>query len=262
MRARIRFSKFGSMKYLGHLDVMRYFQKVIRRTDLDVCYSEGFHPHQIMSFAQPLSVSLTSDGEYFDVEFRSEHSEAEILEKLSAAMGDEFALSRVTRLNDYVKHTKKVTSMSLIHAAAYYIEAKPSVPVSAEHVRRLAEAETFPVLRKTKSSEREYDLMTGIHEIWRLEDGKPVCLRASEPSLFTEELWSMGLAHCDREPSGTGFACLVDAGSEKNVSAELVAGAVSRLAGIPYRALDYHVHRMELFGTENGKVVPLWKIVL
>lgn len=262
MRARIRFSKFGSMKFLGHLDVMRYFQKAIRRTDLDVCYSEGFHPHQIMSFAQPLSVSLTSDGEYFDVEFRTEHSEAELLEKLSAVMGDEFAVSRATRLNDYVKHTKKVTSMSLICAAAYYIEAKPKVPVSLEHIRSFAEAETFPVIRKTKSSEREFDLTSGVRELWLLQEGQPVCLRAAESSLFTEELWRTGLAHWEGEPSCAGFACLVDAGSEKNVSADLVAGAVSQIAGIPYRGTDYHVHRMELFGSDGGKAVPLWKIVL
>lgn len=262
MRARIRFSKFGSMKFLGHLDVMRYFQKAIRRTDLDVCYSEGFHPHQIMSFAQPLSVSLTSDGEYFDVEFRTEHSEAEILEKLSAVMGDEFAVSHVTRLNDYVKHTKKVTSMSLICAAAYYIEAKPGLAVTMEHIRSFAAAKSFPVLRKTKSSEREYDLMSGIRELWILQDGRPVCLRAAENSLFTEELWQMGLAHWEGEPAGAGFACLVDAGSERNVSADLVAGAVSQTAGIPYRPIDYRIHRMELFGTDGGKAVPLWNIVL
>ena len=44
------------MKFIGHLDVMRYFQKAIRRAGIDIAYSEGFSPHQIMSFAAPLSV--------------------------------------------------------------------------------------------------------------------------------------------------------------------------------------------------------------
>ena len=63
MKARIKFAKWGAMRFIGHLDVMRYFQKALRRADIDVAYSEGFSPHQIMSFAAPLGVGLTSNGE-------------------------------------------------------------------------------------------------------------------------------------------------------------------------------------------------------
>lgn len=79
----MRFTKTGSLKFIGHLDCMRFFQKAIRRAGLDVAYSGGFSPHQIMSFASPLSVGTTSDGEYLDVEFWSlpEVGEQEILER-------------------------------------------------------------------------------------------------------------------------------------------------------------------------------------
>ncbi len=50
------------MKFIGHLDVMRYFQKALRRAEIDVKFSEGMSPHMIMSFAAPLGVGLTSDG--------------------------------------------------------------------------------------------------------------------------------------------------------------------------------------------------------
>ena len=56
------------MKFIGHLDMMRYFQKAVRRAKIDIRYSEGYSPHQIMSFAAPLGVGITSDGEYFDIE--------------------------------------------------------------------------------------------------------------------------------------------------------------------------------------------------
>ena len=68
MKIRIKFSKQGAMKFIGHLDTMRYFQKVMRRADVDIRYSEGFSPHQIMSFAAPLGVGITSNGEYVDIE--------------------------------------------------------------------------------------------------------------------------------------------------------------------------------------------------
>ena len=72
MTFRIKFAKYGVVRFIGHLDVMRYFQKVIRRSGLPVSYSQGFSPHQLMSFALPLSVGVTSDGEYMEVEFEED----------------------------------------------------------------------------------------------------------------------------------------------------------------------------------------------
>ena len=68
MKVRIKFSKHGKMIYIGHLDLMRYFQKSMRRAYIPIKYSEGFSPHQIMSFASPLGIGIESDAEYFDIE--------------------------------------------------------------------------------------------------------------------------------------------------------------------------------------------------
>ena len=68
MKARIKFSKTGSMRFIGHLDVMRYFQKAFRRAHIPVSYSQGYSPHQILSFTSPLGIGLTSDAEYLDME--------------------------------------------------------------------------------------------------------------------------------------------------------------------------------------------------
>ena len=67
MNVRIRFSKTGALVYIGHLDVMRYFQKLLRRAEIDVAYTQGFSPHAITTFAQPLGVGIESDGEYMDL---------------------------------------------------------------------------------------------------------------------------------------------------------------------------------------------------
>lgn len=56
------------MKFVGHLDTMRYFQKALRRAELPVAFSGGYSPHMIMSFAVPLGVGMESLGDYFDLE--------------------------------------------------------------------------------------------------------------------------------------------------------------------------------------------------
>ena len=62
MKVRIKFSKEGPVKFVGHLDTMRYFQKAIRRANLPVAFSGGYSPHMIMSFAAPLGVGTESLG--------------------------------------------------------------------------------------------------------------------------------------------------------------------------------------------------------
>ena len=39
MKIRVKFRKWGCMKFIGHLDMMRYFQKAVRRADIDIRYS-------------------------------------------------------------------------------------------------------------------------------------------------------------------------------------------------------------------------------
>ena len=65
------------MKFVGHLDTMRYFQKAIRRANLPVAFSGGYSPHMIMSFAAPLGVGTESLGEYFDLELIDSHPNAQ-----------------------------------------------------------------------------------------------------------------------------------------------------------------------------------------
>lgn len=122
MKYRIKFSKNGPIKYIGHLDVMRYFQKALRRAQLPVKYSEGFSPHQLISFAFPLSVGYTSDGEYFDVEMTQDIEEEELVNRLNAAMAPGFRILDSRRLDD-----KAANCMAAVYAASYEISFKDRV---------------------------------------------------------------------------------------------------------------------------------------
>ena len=77
------------MKFIGHLDIMRYFQKAIRRANIPIAFSGGFSPHMIMSFAAPLGVGVTSAGEYFDMELTDDSlSSKEMENRLNATMAE------------------------------------------------------------------------------------------------------------------------------------------------------------------------------
>ena len=114
MKIRIKFRKWGAMKFIGHLDMMRYFQKAVRRANIDICYSEGYSPHQIMSFAAPLGVGITSDGEYFDIEVNSSLSSKESIEAFNQTMVDGVEVTSYVKLPDKAKTAMSIDRKSVV----------------------------------------------------------------------------------------------------------------------------------------------------
>lgn len=104
------------MKFIGHLDIMRFFQKALRRADIPVAFSGGFSPHMIMSFANPLGVGLTSDGEYFDLELTEPISSEEAIKRLNAQMAEGMEVLSFVQIPD----DKKAKGMSIVAGADYY----------------------------------------------------------------------------------------------------------------------------------------------
>ena len=89
------------MKFIGHLDIMRYFQKAIRRANIPIAFSGGFSPHMIMSFAAPLGVGVTSSGEYFDMELTDDSlSSKEMEDRLNATMAEGMKVISVRQIPD------------------------------------------------------------------------------------------------------------------------------------------------------------------
>ncbi len=134
MLYRVKFTKEGPLKYTGHLDVMRFFQRVIRRAELPVAYSEGYSPHQILSFAFPLSVGFTSEAEYFDVEMTDRVEEEEILRLLNENSVPFIRILQVRELPEKAKNC-----MSIVFASAYEVTFRDNVPLPPDYASKWAE---------------------------------------------------------------------------------------------------------------------------
>ena len=107
------------MRYVGHLDLMRFFQKAVKRANLPIRYSEGFNPHQIMSFAAPLGVGLTSEGEYMDIDLKEEVASKAGLEALNKNMVEGLEITSFKYLPDSAEKC-----MSAVTAASYTVTYK------------------------------------------------------------------------------------------------------------------------------------------
>lgn len=161
MKLRIKFRKYGPVRFIGHLDVMRFFQKAIRRAEIDVAYSTGFSPHQIMSFASPLSVGLESNGEYFDVEVNSFVSCEDVMKCLNSASAEGIEVTSVIELPDNAGN-----AMASVAAASYTVRFRegrePKLDIQAVLPAFLAK-EQILYTKETKKGTREIDLKAGIY---------------------------------------------------------------------------------------------------
>lgn len=163
MKLRVKFSKHGALRFIGHLDVMRFFQKAIRRAEIDVAYTGGYSPHQVMSFAHPLGVGLESDGEYMDIEVNSLISCEDIRERLNAASVPEIQVLGVVVLPD-----KTPNAMASVAAAEYIVSFRdgraPRANLSAA-VRELLAREEVLITKEGKAGPRQVDIRPGIYRL-------------------------------------------------------------------------------------------------
>lgn len=250
MKVRIKFSKYGPLKFIGHLDVMRYFQKAIRRCGIDIAFSEGYSPHQIMSFAAPLSVGHTSEGEYFDIEVNSFTDEADLMKRLQSVMVEGIDILKVSPLSEGEKN-----AMASVAAASYLaVFQETALPEGwQEALLDFYAREEIFVTKKTKKGERTINLRESIYGLEVLENvfEKKAALGGMAPTAILGE----------RSERGDGVYLLLNARSGENVKPAFVLERFFESMGytLPENAL--RVHRIETFkdlGTEDErKLVPL-----
>lgn len=232
MKIRIKFRKYGVMKFIGHLDIMRYFQKAMRRADIDICYSEGFSPHQIMSFAAPLGVGVTSDGEYLDIEVNTSASSEESMQALNNTMVPGVEIASYIKLPDNAK-----TAMSIVAAADYdlYFKEGYEAPATLEEFEAgLENFFTKPkevlITKKTKKSEKVMDLKQLVYD-------------------FKVEKRIL-----DSGAEALSFYLNVCTGSTDNLKPELVVESLFQAMGLTYDANAIQIHRRDVYAAAaDGK---------
>jgi radical SAM-linked protein len=221
MKVRVKFSKHGVLKYIGHLDLMRYFQKAFRRTDINVSYSKGFSPHMIMSFAQPLGVGVESDGEYFDVEVSDDEDVSLFVSKLNPQMAEGIRVLDCVKLPD-----NTMNAMASVAAADVKISFYKDNPLSEELIDKFKSCDEVLYIKKTKTGEKEINVKDFVFDI----------------SLISEsELYAR-----------------LDASSSGNLKPAVLCESLLKLEGKNISDFPFHITRLDtLKRNDEGQFVPL-----
>ena len=216
MKVRIKFKKYGALRFIGHLDVMRFFQKAIRRAEIPVAYTKGFSPHMIMSFANPLGIGLTSEAEYFDIELANEISSTEAVKRLNEEMVEGAEIVSFRQIGE----EKKWTGMALVAAADYrvYPKTKDFPENLDEIVKNFMTQDEIRVVKKTKRSEKEVDIRHMLYD-----------MKAEDNCIFIKS----------------------SAGSVENLKPNLVMQTLCEFMGEDPEELKFGYHRVEMYAALN-----------
>ncbi len=195
----------------------------MRRADVKIRYSEGFSPHQIMSFAAPLGVGITSNGEYLDIEANEDDLKS-MTDRLNQVMVEGIEVLSCRKLQDSSKN-----AMSIVCAADYTLEFREGYQPKDldEFFEKLIDfyaQEQIIITKKTKKGQKEMDLKPLIYQLRR---------------------------------NGDGIFMQVSTGSTDNIKPELVMEAFYQAKQWEYPRFTFQIQREEVYGQDSEEMIPL-----
>lgn len=220
---RVKFSKGEEVKYISHLDTLRTFERAIRRANIPIAYSHGFNPRPQLSFGLPLSVGVTSETEYVDLEMEEEIPPQEFMQKLNDNMPSGFRILEAK----YISSTESL--MASIKVASYEIEVRSSEEVKmddlSECIRLLLNKNSVIVQKATKDKVKEVDIRPYIYNIEVVENNK----------------------------GNVKMNFVLSAGNIFNLKPELVIRALKQVCQVDMKITK--IHRTGLYGANGTKLL-------
>lgn len=221
-KRRIEFSKLNMAKFISHLDLMRCFQRAIMRSGLPVEYSQGFNPHQKMTFALPLSVGVTGKSEFADISFEDgKVSDEEIKQKLNENLPPDI---RILSVGDLCFKAADIT------CAEYLMTLYSDKKIDKDRILKFFDLDEVTVMKRNKKKvEKPINIMEYIRAREVIEDkGNELILRL-----------------------------VLDAGGERNLKPEIIAAKLCE-GDENLCCDDADICRTKIFCNNNG-VIELFR---
>ncbi|MGB5824058.1 MAG: TIGR03936 family radical SAM-associated protein [Proteocatella sp.] len=186
MILRCKFTKIGDISYISHLDILKIFIRALRRSRIDVFYSEGFHPHPKISFSSALSLGIQSYTEFIDIDIKNDEDEKHFLKDMNESLPDGIDIVEYKIVEKPIALTK-IMNYSLYE---FYLEEnlQAIVPIIEDVIKR----EELIIQKKNKKKQiKDINVREKIYSIEINSEKnviKAVLLNSSEGALKPSEM--------------------------------------------------------------------------
>jgi radical SAM-linked protein len=185
---RIQFTKGDQIRFVPHLDMVRLFQRAIRRANLPIAYSQGFNPHQQMSFAQPLSVGVTGIAEYIDIETTQLMDTKDAADKINSVLPEGAFVTDIRQVRE-----KEKNGMAAVEAGSYIITLDRAI--EQKSIEQFLSEKELMIEKKSKKVTKEVNIRADIFKLEAIENNKMYAFLATgssrnlKPDLMLECLY-------------------------------------------------------------------------
>ncbi len=215
-KVRLKFSKLGMGKYISHLDLLRTFTRAIHRAGLPVKYSQGFNPHQLITFSLPLALGVTSETEFVDIDFEDGTDKLLILKELNKCLPPDIKI---------LEASEPLVKASDIVSARYTVVLDLESSITEDMLDAFFAQTEIPAVKKTKRGEKEINLREYI-SFYKLKS-------------LTEKT--------------AEFEVILSAGGESNIKPDILVSKLCEF--LEYGACENaEIHRTEIFYKKSEKI--------
>lgn len=156
-RVRIRFTKLGQTRWIGHLDLQRAWERSLNRAKMPMAYTQGFNRRPKMQLASALSLGTTSECEVIDLWLLESLTVETITEKLSAKMAPGIDVVSVQEVEMRSPALPTLVDSAVYTALLKFVEIPADL--IEERIEALMAQESIMREKKSKKSKvRMYDL--------------------------------------------------------------------------------------------------------
>lgn len=165
MRIRITFVKQGPLRYTGHLDLHKLWERAARRAELPLAYSQGFHPQPKMNMAAALPLGFSSRCEVMDIKLEHDIPLDNLPTRLNSTLPSGLQVVGIEQVDE-----REPALQTQVRAAEYEVTFTESIDHSEleRKIDSVMELQTIPRERRGKM----YDLRPLLEELRLLSDGK------------------------------------------------------------------------------------------
>jgi radical SAM-linked protein len=162
-RLRVEFCRGEEIKFLSHLDLMRLWERALRRANLSLVYSEGFSPHARISLAAPLSVGVTSQAELMDVFLSGWISPYDFIDCLKPQLPMGLMLLDVQSID-----LNEQSLQSQVSFAEYEVEVvmETEIQLVESKLKDFLSTNEIPWQHVRDTGVRNYDLRPLVEDLW------------------------------------------------------------------------------------------------
>lgn len=230
----IKYSKTDRMKFISHLELIRVIERALRRAEVPLSFSQGYNPHPKIAFAAPLSVGVSSEGDYLNIEVDEKIDLEEFKKNINNNLPDGITFISCKYIDEKAK-----SLMSVVNFGTYIskckLEEEYNITEIKGRIKDFLEREeiNYKKISRKNKKEKIINIREMIKDLFLLEmDGKDIFLKMT-----------------------------IATGSQGNLKPEVVVEKLKELECVKIDDNKTRFHRIELFHLSKDKsLIPIENI--